>query len=115
MSRIPVFFILLGLLTVYTGLHAQHLWPAHSLWGWIGIFFFVGLMVVWQSVHRADQSDPDSWRYKVLAWSGTIAMGIWATFLFFCFAIDLVSLVLLVAQAIRPLPFDSHALHLSAP
>jgi len=114
MSRIPVFFILLGLLTAYTGLHAQHLWPAHPFWGWIGISFFVGLMMIWQRVHRADQSDPESLRYKILAWSGTIAMGLWATFLFFCFAIDLGSLVLLAAQTIRPFPFDGHALHLPA-
>lgn len=114
MSRIPIFFILLSLLTIYTGLHAQRLWPAHPFWGWAGIFFFVGLMLVWQRVHRADQSDPESRRYKVLAWSGTIAMGVWATFLFFCFAIDLVSLILLAAQAIHPFPFNSQTLHLPA-
>jgi uncharacterized protein len=112
--RRVVFFSLLGIFFLYTGLHAQRLWPAHPLLGWAGDLSFVGLMVVWQRVHRADQSDPESWRYRILAWSGTIAMGIWATFLFFCLAMDLFGLVLLIAQWIRPFPFNSQALHLPA-
>ena len=69
-------------------------------------------MTIWQRVHRADQSDPESWHYRALAWSGTLAMGIWATFLFFCLAVDLLHIFVLWVQLLRPglFPFDAQTL-----
>ncbi len=49
-------------------------------------------MISWQIVYRAPQVAIDSSIFKVLAWTGSISMGIWASFLIFSLPFDLIHL-----------------------
>src|SRR5579872_4923364 len=87
--RWVIFFSLLGGLLLYTGRQAERLLPAHPALAWaltVGLFV---LMFVWQFLARAGASRLDSRAFRALAWGGSIALGIWATFILFWLPIDL--------------------------
>ena len=87
--RWVIFFSMLGGLLLYTGRQAERLLPARPILAWAltsGLFF---LMFVWQFLARAGASRIDSRAFRAFAWAGSIALGIWATFILFWLPFDL--------------------------
>jgi len=87
--RFAVFLSVLSLLILYTGGKAAGLFPGHAWAAWTGTALFFAFIVGWQFWYRSRPLDDESPGARALAWSATIAMGVWATFLFYCLAADL--------------------------
>jgi uncharacterized protein len=88
-----VFFAVLALLLVYTGYRSSQMWPAHRAVAWTLATLFVALTIGWWLLYRSDPSVLSSDWFRALAWAGSIGMGIWATFIFFSAAVDVLHLV----------------------
>lgn len=87
--RWVIFFSMLGGLLLYTGRQAEGLLPAHPFLAWaltVGLFI---LMFSWQFLARSGTSRIDSRAFRAFAWAGSIALGIWTTFILFWLPFDL--------------------------
>jgi predicted MPP superfamily phosphohydrolase len=77
-----VFWIIMGTLLLYTGLQAGRLAPGASAWVvWGATFLWFALMIGWQFPYRSGAWPVQSPKLRTLAWAGSIAVGVWATFI----------------------------------
>jgi uncharacterized protein len=90
--RLWVFFSILFVLILYTGLNLALIWPEHKwlAWGLMPPFFTI--LIGWQFLYRS-RSDlvEEKWFYG-LAWVGSLSMGLWATFILLTIPMDIVDL-----------------------
>jgi len=84
-----IFIAILILLFLYTGIKASYLLPGRSILAWSSsalLFFFI---LTWQIVYRSHPHAVNSWGFEILAWAGSLSMGLWATFIIFSIPFDL--------------------------
>jgi uncharacterized protein len=96
-----VFFAVLALLLVYTGYRSSQMWPARRAVAWTLATLFVALTIGWWLLYRSNPSLLSSDWFRALAWAGSLGMGIWATFIFFSAAVDVLHLVARGSRWIR--------------
>jgi predicted MPP superfamily phosphohydrolase len=89
--RRTTFFALLGLLFFYTGVKATNL-LGHTIVSWIVTAIFFAVMVFWQFAYRSDVNAVNSRWFNILAWSGSISLGLWTTFMLLSIPVDVASL-----------------------
>lgn len=87
-NKFSAFWAVFFLLTLYTGSKAALLLPVHPALAWLLTYGFFALIVGWQFAYRAGKPSPESPWFDILAWSASIGMGVWATFLFLSLALD---------------------------
>lgn len=81
-NRFAVFLGALALLSLYTGMRTAQLFPEHWLAATAAPILLVVFFVGWQIAYR-NGSFPEEGRWtRALAWTASLAMGVWATFLF---------------------------------
>jgi len=113
--RWVIFFSMLGGLLLYTGRQAERFLPAHPVLAWtftVGLFF---LMFVWQFLARSGTSRIDSRAFRAFAWAGSIALGIWATFILFWLPFDLGKEIFSLARALMSTRYEDflRSIHLA--
>jgi uncharacterized protein len=87
-----VFYAVLGALLIYTAYKAGQLWPTRRFLAWSLATLFVALTVGWWLLYRSDPGVLSSGWFRALAWVGSLCMGLWATFIFFSVAVDILRL-----------------------
>jgi predicted MPP superfamily phosphohydrolase len=80
-SRSFVFLGVIALLGLYTGLKAADVFPAHPAAAMAGSILLVAFLVGWQLVYRGGTLPEEAGWTRVLAWTASVGMGVWATFL----------------------------------
>jgi hypothetical protein len=105
--RVIFFPIILAALFWYTHYKLNQFAPQRKSTGIIAsstIFFF---MLAWQFAYRLPHISIDSFLFKALAWTGSISMGIWATFLIYALPIDIFQFVFFgINKFFNPPAFD---------
>ncbi len=77
---------------VYTAFKTALLWPSHRYWGAaLSIPIFLVMMGP-QFLYRSNPEFLNARWFEVLSWIGCIVMGIWASFILFSIAIDIIHL-----------------------
>ena len=87
--RFWVFWAIIGLLTLYTGVKVAALMPGREFTAWALALGFILFIVGWQFAYRAGIPSEDSLAFGVLAWSATLGMGLWSMFIFFSLSFDI--------------------------
>ncbi len=87
-----LFFAVLTVLLVYTAHKAGQMWPTRRVTAWSLATLFVACTVGWWLLYRSDPGLLGSGWFRVLAWVGSLCMGVWATFIFLSAAMDIVRL-----------------------
>jgi hypothetical protein len=90
-----IFFGVLVLLLVYTGYKVGQMWPTRRVWAWTRAILFFALTIGWQFLYRSDPSALDSVWFQALAWTGSLALGLWATFILLSAPLDILRVVAL--------------------
>lgn len=93
-KRFLIFLGVLALLGAYTGLEAANVFPSHPLAAMAASLSTVGFFVGWQIAYRGGKVPHDSIWSRGLAWSASVGMGLWATFLLLGAAASVAGLVL---------------------
>ncbi len=92
-SRLVRFLLILSILLLYTACEAFQLLPAHPYFdGLFSLVFFV-IMISAPFVYRSNPKVFEVVWFRVLAWSGSLAMGLWATFILISLPFDFVHAV----------------------
>lgn len=87
------FLIVLTALLAYTAVKAVDLWPNEPFLAMgLTLPFFI-LMISPQFAYRARRSIFETPTFQILAWTGSLAMGLWSTFILFSIILDFVKLV----------------------
>ena len=83
-----------SLLALYTGEKVADLFPAHPLAAMTGAFTLVAFFVSWQIAYRRGALPEESGWTRALAWTASVAMGVWATFLLLALGANFADLLL---------------------
>src|ERR1700733_15551436 len=89
MKRLAIFLSFFGLLTFYTGAKVSTMISGHGFLGWELALLVCAFILGWQFAYRAGVISEESRWSAPLAWSSTMIMGFWATFVFLCLANDI--------------------------
>jgi uncharacterized protein len=87
-----VFFGVLILLFVYTGYKAGRMWPTSRVLAWTRAILFFALIVGWVFLYRSAPDLLNSVWFQALAWTGSLALGLWATFILLSAPLDVLRL-----------------------
>lgn len=80
-NRFAVFLGVLVLLGLYTGMRTAELFPEHRLAATAAPVLLVGFFVGWQIAYRNGSLPEEGGWARALAWTASVAMGVWATYL----------------------------------
>jgi predicted MPP superfamily phosphohydrolase len=97
--RFLAFLATLALLGFFTGAKAADVFPAHPYAAMLVSLGLVGYFVAWQILYRTGALPEESAATRALAWTASVGMGVWATYLIFSAGVSLVDLVLRGAAA----------------
>jgi len=92
-----VFLGVLSLLGLFTGLKAAEALPSHPYAAMAGAFALVAFVVGWAAADRRGLLPEDSPAARALAWTASVATGVWATFLLLAAVSSLAELLLTAA------------------
>jgi predicted MPP superfamily phosphohydrolase len=92
--RFPVFLGVLLVLGLFTGLKAADVFPAHPFASVGASLALVAYFVVWQIAYRNGALREEAWSTRAFAWSASVGMGLWATFLLLAVGTSVAGLVL---------------------
>jgi predicted MPP superfamily phosphohydrolase len=105
--RFAVVFGVVALLGLFTGEKVADLFPAHRFAAMAASLLLVAFFVSWQIAYRSGRLPEESGVTRALAWSASVGMGVWATFLLLAIGASLTGLLLsastrgaLLAQAL---------------
>lgn len=91
--QLVLFFLIIFLMVGYTAYKGTQIWPhTHYIALSLTILLFV-LMLGSQITYRYDTSVFNATWYKALTWAGTLAMGVWGTFIFLSLPFDLINII----------------------
>ncbi len=76
-----MFLFVLLVLGLFTGMKAAAVFPAHPIAAMAASLALVAYCAAWQVAYRNGVFDEEAATTRVLAWSASVGMGIWATFL----------------------------------
>src|SRR3954452_14623157 len=92
-SQLIRFLSILTLLVLYTSYKAVQLWPSQRYWAIALSFILFVVMVGWQFIYRSNPHVfSENW-FQALAWTGSLAMSLWATFILFSLPVDCLHLI----------------------
>jgi predicted MPP superfamily phosphohydrolase len=92
-SRIFRFLLIVSTFALYTSYMATQLWPPHPFVATaLTVVLFV-MMLGGTFIYRANPQVFDHAWFKILIWSGSLAMGIWATFILIVLPLDILHLL----------------------
>ena len=93
-NRLLVFLGVVSLLGFYTGAKAAALFPLHRAAAMAASILLVAFFVSWQIAYRNGAFPEESGWTRALAWSASVGMGVWATFLLLSVGADVADLLL---------------------
>ncbi len=82
------------MLGLFTGLKAADVFPAHPFASVGASLALVAYFVVWQIAYRNGALREEAWSTRAFAWSASVGMGLWATFLLLAVGTSVAGLVL---------------------
>ena len=103
------FFPILTGLMVYTGVHARRLLPMHPLRAWLLTGLLFAFMMSWSANRRGTWGPGHRFWFNLLAWSGSITLGAWSTFILLAMPADLVRIAYQGYQWLARRPFPPPA------
>jgi predicted MPP superfamily phosphohydrolase len=80
-SRGLIILTILSLLFLYTAYKGTHLWPERKGLAWLISFATITIIMSWQLIYRTNVEAPNFTTFRILAWSASLLMSLWATFL----------------------------------
>jgi predicted MPP superfamily phosphohydrolase len=80
-NRFSVFLGMILLLALYTGVRVAQLFPGHPVAAAAMPVLLVAFFIWWQVAYRNGTMPEESGLTRTLAWTASVAMGVWATFL----------------------------------
>jgi predicted MPP superfamily phosphohydrolase len=80
-NRLLVVLGVVALLGLYTGLKLADVFPAHPIAAMAASVLLVAFFVSWQVAYRNGALPEESGWTRALAWTSSVGMGVWATFL----------------------------------
>jgi predicted MPP superfamily phosphohydrolase len=89
---------ILTILWVYTTFKVAQIYPAHLITCVVSVYFFLMVMIGWMFLYHAKPELIDKLWFRVFAWLGSFAMGMWATFVLFSLMYDFVLLIYYVVS-----------------
>lgn len=89
MPPLARFLIIVSLLFLYTGYKANQLWPAHRVLTALLTLLLFGIMLGGTFFYRTNPLVFNAIWFRVIVWSGAIAMGFWATFVLLSLPFDI--------------------------
>ncbi len=95
------FLVILGVVAVlafYTGAKAADIFPAHRIAAMAASVLLVAFFVAWQIAYRNGAFSEESGWTRALAWTASVGMGVWATFLLVSMGASLAGLLLSVSS-----------------
>jgi predicted MPP superfamily phosphohydrolase len=93
-NRSLVLLGIIGLLAFYASLKAAAVFPSHPVAAMAASILLVAFFVAWQFVNRSGALAEESVWTRALAWSASVGMGVWATFLLLSIGADAAHLLL---------------------
>jgi hypothetical protein len=100
-----------ALLGFYTGEKGANLFPAHPAAAMAASMLLVAFFVSWQFAYRSGALPEESGWTRILAWTSSVGMGVWATFLLLMVGADISGLLLSGSPRVAVL---AHALPVAA-
>lgn len=88
-SRGLFVLVILSILFLYTGFKSSHLLPERKFLAWFLTFVMIAMIISWQWVYRSNPSAINFTGFHILAWSASLTMSLWATFLIFSIPFDI--------------------------
>ena len=92
--RFAVVLGVVALLGIFTGEKVADLFPAHPFAAMAASLLFVAFFVSWQIAYRSGRLPEESGWTRALAWTASVGMGVWATFLLLTIGASLAGLLL---------------------
>lgn len=93
-KRLVVLLGVVSLLGLYTGLKVAEAFPARPAAAMAASLLFVAFLVAWQVAYRAERFPEEAGWTRALAWTASVGMGVWATFLLMTSALSIATLLL---------------------
>jgi predicted MPP superfamily phosphohydrolase len=96
--RLVIFVAILSSLFFYTQYRLQQFMPGQRglAWGLSALVFV--LMISWQFAYRSGYFPLDSTFFQILAWSGSMSLGLWAIFMILALPLDVGAGVMKIYQ-----------------
>lgn len=91
-SRLFRFLAIAGILLGYTAYKINQIWPGHPLLAVGSSFVVFFLMLGGTFISRSNESVFAKTWFHLLAWTGSLIMGIWATFILLSLPLDIIHL-----------------------
>lgn len=88
--RLLIFFSILFVLLLYTGMKAAAFFPQRRPAGWALAFLYFFIMIGWNFSYRGGWFPADSLVFKGWMWAGSTMLGLWATFVLLSLPLDAV-------------------------
>jgi hypothetical protein len=89
MPRWMIFWSILGLLVFYTARQIDRPWPGHRLLAWCVALLLFALFFGSIFANRSRAPLADGFWIRALIWTGSIALGVWATYIVFALPLDI--------------------------
>ncbi len=99
MSR---FWIIVGIFFAYTSYKAAQLSNGPASVAMLGTAMLFVLMLSSMFIYRSHESVFDEWWFRALAWTGSLTMAVWATFILLSIPVDILSVVVSIPRKINP-------------
>jgi predicted MPP superfamily phosphohydrolase len=88
--------LILASLWIYTTFKILQIWPAHIIACTVGVYCYFAVMIGWMFLYHGKPALIHKLWFRLFAWVGSFAMGIWASFILFSFVFDVGLLIYLL-------------------
>jgi uncharacterized protein len=102
LNRFRRIFILAAL-WIYTTFKVIQIWPSHIIASTIGVYCYFAVMIGWMFLYHAKPSLIHKLWFRLFAWAGSFAMGLWATFILFSMLFDTCFLIYFILSHVIPI------------
>jgi predicted MPP superfamily phosphohydrolase len=96
--------LILAVLWIYTTFKVVQVWPDHIILSTILVYCYFALMIGWMFLYHAKPALIHKLWFRLFAWVGSFAMGLWATFILFAMMTDFGFLVFKLMSYLHILP-----------
>lgn len=86
------FLLIICSLMAYTAYKMTQFWPTYRTAAALAVVPVFAVILGWQFIYRSNPTVIDAGWFRVVAWTGSVAMGLWATFILLSIPVDLIAL-----------------------
>jgi uncharacterized protein len=96
--------LILATLWIYTTFKVIQVWPSHIIASIILVYCFFAVMMGWMFLYHAKPGLIHKLWFRLFAWVGSFAMGLWATFILFSMVADIGFLIYILLSYLHIVP-----------